>query len=107
MEAEVEKDKLPHLNRRDSLASHPSSDMDDSSDIDRTEDPEKDLSHIPTHKSSSSKKEAATRTVTAQDWTGPDDPENPHNWPRGKKIYHMSIPGILCFIVYVAAPVSV
>ena len=28
------------------------------------------------------------RTVTAQDWTGPDDPENPHNWPMWQRVYH-------------------
>ena len=28
------------------------------------------------------------RTVTAQDWTGPDDPENPNNWPLWQRVYH-------------------
>jgi len=76
----------------------PSSEM-DGADQDQLGDLEKVVSNVPTHRSSSSKKDAATRTVTAQDWTGPDDPENPHNWPRKKKIYHMTIPGIFCFIV--------
>ncbi|KAE9968780.1 hypothetical protein EG328_007271 [Venturia inaequalis] len=39
------------------------------------------------------------RTVTAQDWTGPDDPENPHNWSLGKRIYHTIPPGLFGFIV--------
>jgi hypothetical protein len=30
----------------------------------------------------------ATRVVTAQDWNGPDDPDNPHNWGRLKKACH-------------------
>lgn len=41
----------------------------------------------------------ARRVVTAQDWTGPDDPENPHNWPLRKRIYHTIIPGIFGFTV--------
>ena len=39
------------------------------------------------------------RTVTAQDWTGPDDPENPMNWALLKKVYHTVIPGLFAFIV--------
>jgi Major Facilitator Superfamily len=35
------------------------------------------------------------RTATAQDWTGPDDPENPWNWPSWKKVYHTSIPAFM------------
>jgi len=37
------------------------------------------------------------RIQTAQDWTGPDDPENPLNWPVPKKIYHTLIPALQCF----------
>jgi hypothetical protein len=39
------------------------------------------------------------RTVTAQDWTGPDDPENPHNWPIWKRVWHTVPPALLAFIV--------
>ena len=42
---------------------------------------------------------ALGRTVTAQDWTGLDDPENPMNWPLWKKVYHTIIPGLFAFIV--------
>ena len=36
------------------------------------------------------------RAVTAQDWNGPDDPENPHNWPLWQRVYHTYVfPGIL------------
>ena len=42
---------------------------------------------------------ALERTVAAQDWTGPDDPENPMNWPLWKKVYHTIIPGLFAFIV--------
>ena len=39
------------------------------------------------------------RTVTAQDWTGPDDSGNPMNWSLSKKVYHTIIPGVFAFIV--------
>ena len=29
------------------------------------------------------------------DWDGADDPENPHNWPLGKKIMHIVTPAII------------
>ena len=38
-----------------------------------------------------------TRAPTAQDWTGPDDPENPINWPMSKRVYHTIIPGLFAF----------
>ena len=41
------------------------------------------------------------RTITAQDWTGPDDPENPHNGPKWKKIYHAIPCALFGFVVYV------
>lgn len=41
----------------------------------------------------------ATRAITAQDWTGPDDPENPWNWPLWKRIYHTTVVGMFCFTV--------
>jgi hypothetical protein len=34
------------------------------------------------------------KTVTAQDWTGPDDPENPHNWPLKKRAWHTLQPAL-------------
>lgn len=33
------------------------------------------------------KTSAPHRTVTAQDWNGPLDPENPWNWPTWQKVY--------------------
>lgn len=41
----------------------------------------------------------ATRIVTAQDWTGPDDPENPYNWSKMKRAYHSVSPGLYGFTV--------
>lgn len=28
------------------------------------------------------------RILTAQDWNGPDDPENPNSWPFWQRVYH-------------------
>jgi len=33
----------------------------------------------------------------ALDWDGPDDPENPHNWPVGKKIMHIIAPAVISY----------
>ncbi|WPH01414.1 Hypothetical protein R9X50_00425900 [Acrodontium crateriforme] len=43
--------------------------------------------------------EPATKTMTAQDWDGPDDPENPNNWSMGKKAFHVGAVASLCFVV--------
>lgn len=34
---------------------------------------------------------------TAQNWSGPDDPENPHNWQLWKRIYNTAATGLLAF----------
>ena len=39
------------------------------------------------------------KTVTAQDWIGPDDPENPVNWPLWQRVYHTTVPGLFGFAV--------
>lgn len=41
-----------------------------------------------------------TTITTAQDWIGPNDPENPRNWSTPKKIYHVLVPSLFGFIVY-------
>lgn len=43
--------------------------------------------------------EPIKRTVTAQDWSGPDDPENPQNWSTTKKAYHTAATALLGFAV--------
>jgi len=45
----------------------------------------------------------AEKVVTALDWTGPEDPENPENWPSGKKSFHVAYVGLQCFVVYVSS----
>ena len=39
------------------------------------------------------------RATTAQDWTGPDDPDNPINWSLLLKIWHIVVPGMQSFTV--------
>jgi hypothetical protein len=43
--------------------------------------------------------EPASRIVTAQDWSGPDDPENPQNWPLFKRCMHIFPIAFLSFAV--------
>jgi hypothetical protein len=33
------------------------------------------------------------------DWDGPDDPENPHNWSLWLRAYHTAIPALFGFAV--------
>ena len=42
----------------------------------------------------------AIKTVSL-DWDGPNDVDNPRNWPKWKKIFHSAIPAIYSFGLYV------
>lgn len=43
---------------------------------------------------------ASTPPVRATtDWNGPDDPDNPHNWPLWLRVYHATTPGFFGFAV--------
>ncbi|KAJ4336711.1 hypothetical protein N0V95_008549 [Ascochyta clinopodiicola] len=47
-------------------------------------------------------KQAATPTQPSQvgtDWNGPDDPDNPQNWPLWMRVYHATTPGLFGFAV--------
>lgn len=50
-------------------------------------------------------KPSEERAVTAQDWTGPEDPEFPINWPLKKRLYLSSVPTLYCFSVTFASSV--
>jgi len=58
-----------------------------------------ELAQIPTEKPGPIRNEGLKRPITAQDWTGPTDPENPHNWTFSKRIYHTLIPAAYGFVV--------
>ncbi|TKA73636.1 hypothetical protein B0A49_05183 [Cryomyces minteri] len=45
------------------------------------------------------------RVITAQDWSGPRDPENPHNWSLLKRSYHTVPPALFGFTVTVASSI--
>ncbi|KAH8711800.1 major facilitator superfamily domain-containing protein [Phaeosphaeriaceae sp. PMI808] len=40
-----------------------------------------------------------TPSINFSDWNGPDDPENPHNWPTWQRFYHAIAPASLGFAV--------
>ncbi|KAH7130283.1 MFS multidrug transporter-like protein [Dendryphion nanum] len=42
---------------------------------------------------------ASTQLYNIDDWNGPDDPDNPLNWPLGRKLYHVIVPGLFGFAV--------
>ncbi|MCJ1415196.1 hypothetical protein MMC32_001527 [Xylographa parallela] len=68
------------------------------SDPDRSEK-DAEAAFVATHAPSTGEKTDITRTVTAQDWNGPDDPENPMNWSMWSRVYHTSVPALLGFLV--------
>jgi len=49
---------------------------------------------ISTHPSTSNAASTAHHPPTALDWTGPDDPDNPRNWPIPRRIFN-TIPAAL------------
>lgn len=63
-----------------------------------TQDLEKFTGHATQH--SHQHGHPVQKAVTAQEWTGPDDPENPMNWWIWKKVYHVTIPALQCFTMY-------
>lgn len=40
-------------------------------------------------------------TSSLTDWNGPNDPDNPHNWPMWMRVYHATTPGLFGFAVSV------
>lgn len=58
-------------------------------DVDLEKEAERDVEDLP----------PTTRVVTAQDWTGPDDPENPQNWSILLRAYHTVPPALFAFVV--------
>jgi hypothetical protein len=40
-----------------------------------------------------------THPPTLDDWDGPDDPDNAHNWPMRLRIYHSVVPALFGFAV--------
>lgn len=64
------------------------------------QDPEKQSTHH-TQRSSTPNPDATQGITTAQDWTGPNDEGNPHNWSLGKKLYHLIMVGFQAFTTYV------
>jgi Ca2+/Na+ antiporter len=70
----------------------------DASSVQEEEAKEEDLEKVATHHTTAPH-EPVHRVVTAQDWTGPDDPENPMNWTIHKRSLHMGSIAFLAFAV--------
>lgn len=64
-------------------------------------DMDDDIEKQSTRRDTEASPNPAARVVTAQDWTSPDDPENPMNWSLRKKAYHTAVPGLFAFVVCV------
>ena len=92
--AEVDAEKMSAISDSSSSISIPPR----LSGTDANADLEKSTSHATQHSARSG--EPVQKVVTAQDWTGPDDPENPMNWGIWKKVYHVAIPALQCFTMY-------
>lgn len=37
-------------------------------------------------------------SIPVSDWSGPDDPLDPHNWSKWKKAYHVFPPAAISFV---------
>ncbi|KAH8801726.1 MFS multidrug transporter-like protein [Xylogone sp. PMI_703] len=42
---------------------------------------------------------------SATDWNGPDDPENPFNWPKWKRVFHILPPALISFSATLGASI--
>jgi multidrug resistance protein len=54
-----------------------------------------------------SEKESGVGTPPVDDWDGPDDPENPWNWPFWKRCYHTFIPSGIALVCTLASSIYV
>ena len=52
-------------------------------------------------------KELGEQTPVFDDWNGPDDPENPWNWPFWKRCYHTFIPSGIALVCTLASSIYV
>lgn len=48
--------------------------------------------------------EKPVKDLNVVDWDGPEDPENPMNWPLRKKVTAIGIVSVLAFLSYVPLP---
>lgn len=49
--------------------------------------------------SETGKQDEVRKSMTAHDWNGPDDPDNPRNWPLWQRVYHTTVPALFAFTV--------
>ena len=65
-------------------------------------DPEKEVcSPVDGNNDLEKGKVAEKAPVAVTDWNGPEDPDNPLNWPAWKRYFHIFPPAIIAFSAYV------
>jgi hypothetical protein len=71
-------------------------------DIEKEAAPDQSASSIASEEPQLEQTETGKHRAAVQassDWDGPDDVDNPMNWPLSKKIYHTIVPGVYGFTV--------
>lgn len=61
--------------------------------------PAHDMADKEEHPNAGSDNEEGYQSEKSLDWTSKDDPENPMNWPKGKKIFHTMLPALFGFVM--------
>lgn len=68
---------------------------------DRMLDSKEELSSPSDHDDPEKGIERPTAALNPTDWNGPDDPENPLNWPAWIRYCHVVPPALISFTAYV------
>ena len=43
--------------------------------------------------------ESAQDTNTELDWDGPEDLDNPRNWPQWQRVFNTTVPALQCLVM--------
>lgn len=90
------------LDERSRRTSRASSMKDEEKEVgDRSGRPSRSNSVTP--QGASTPKEQNTEPPT--DWDGPQDPDNPRNWPKAKRVFHTFIPASFAFVCTLASSI--
>lgn len=94
-----EKDTTPPLDRSTSPSSSTQTPINDTPSVAEKKDEGHENSSTTSGSINDIEAASSNAPKTAADWNGPDDPENPHNWPLPKKLYHSGVTAVLSFVV--------
>jgi multidrug resistance protein len=75
--------------------------------LDRQPEPDVEQQRPVENSSLALEKTAEVRDPPVNDWDGPDDPENPWNWPFWKRCYHTFIPSGIALVCTLASSIYV